>query len=258
MNDQYQPIPISVCVLAKNCETKIERCLKPLTAFDDVLVLDTGSTDRTLDIIASFSNVRVFYQNGISNFGETRNFITEKAKYDWVLHIDSDEFITLEFLEEIRNLVLDANTVYSIHRRMFYRGYSLPPFDAKSCRLYHRRTTSWTTRAVHEIIDVREGMTSRPIKAIIEHHSYDSVKQLIDKAQYYSTLFAEQFHEETKTCLWSPFLHGVGSFLKFYILRGAIFYGYPGYLFSFCFSVGSFLKYAKLLEYKKISDSNRK
>jgi glycosyltransferase involved in cell wall biosynthesis len=256
MNRQHEPIPISVCILTKNCEAKIGRCLKPLTAFGDVLVLDTGSTDGTLEIVASFSDVRVFHQNGISNFGETRNFITEKAKYDWVLHIDSDEFITPEFLEEIRSLVLDTNTVYSIYRRMFYRGDSLPPFDAKSDRLYHRPTTSWTTRAVHEIIDVREGMTQRSLKAIIEHHSYDSVKQLIDKAQYYSTLFAEQFHGEIKTCSWSPFGHGIGSFLKFYILRGAIFYGYSGYLLSFCFSVGSFLKYAKLLEYKKISDSN--
>ncbi|MDR2706333.1 MAG: glycosyltransferase family 2 protein, partial [Planctomycetaceae bacterium] len=218
MNQQHESIPISVCVLAKNCETKIEYCLKSLTAFDDVLVLDTGSTDRTLDIVASFPNVRVFHQDGISNFGETRNFITEKAKYDWVLHIDSDEFVTPKFLEEIRGLTLNLNTVYSICLRMFYRGHSLPPFDTWSYRLYHRRTTSWTTRAVHEIVEIREGMILRPIKATIEHHSYDSVKQLIDKAQYYSTLFAEQFHEEIKISSWSPFFHGIGSFLKFYIL----------------------------------------
>ncbi|MDR0705193.1 MAG: glycosyltransferase family 2 protein [Planctomycetaceae bacterium] len=253
MNPQHAPIPISVCVLTKNCETKIGYCLKSLTVFDDVLVLDTGSTDRTLEIIAPFPNVRVFHQDGINNFGETRNFITEKAKYDWVLHIDSDEFVTPKFLEEIRGLSLDFNTVYSIYLRMFYRGHSLPPFDTQSRRLYHRRTTSWTTRAVHERIEVREGMLLRPIKAAVEHHSYDSVNQLIDKAQHYSTLFAEQFHEEIKIGSWSPFFHGVGSFLKFYILRGAFLYGYPGYLFSFCFSVGSFLKYAKLLEYKKNS-----
>ncbi|MDR2438635.1 MAG: glycosyltransferase family 2 protein [Planctomycetaceae bacterium] len=253
MSTPLEPIPISVCVLAKNCETKIGYCLKLLTAFDDVLVLDTGSTDRTLDIVTSFSNVRVFHQDGISNFGETRNFITEKAKYDWVLHIDSDEFVTPEFLEKIRNLVLDTNTVYSIYLRLFYRGHSLPPFDTRTCRLYHRLTTSWNTRAVHEIIEIREGMTLRSIKTPIEHHSYDSVKQLIDKAQYYSTLFADQFHEKIKTSSWSPFFHGVGMFLKFYILRRAFLYGYWGFLVSFCFSIGSFLKYAKLLEYKKNS-----
>ncbi|MDR0610645.1 MAG: glycosyltransferase family 2 protein [Planctomycetaceae bacterium] len=253
VNLQHEPIPISVCVLAKNCETKIGYCLKSLTVFGDVVVLDTGSTDRTLEIIASFSDVRVFHQDSINNFGETRNFITEKAKYDWVLHIDSDEFVTPEFVEEIRGLTLDSNTVYSICLRMFYRGRSLPPFDTWSYRLYHRRTTSWTTRAVHESVEIREGMILQPIKATVEHHSFDSVKQLIDKAQYYSTLFAEQFHEEIKINSWSPLFHGIGSFLKFYILRGAFLYGYSGYLFSFCFSIGSFLKYAKLLEYKKNS-----
>ncbi|MDR2754993.1 MAG: glycosyltransferase family 2 protein [Planctomycetaceae bacterium] len=253
MNYQHEPIPISVCILAKNCETKIESCLKLLTAFDDVLVLDTGSTDRTLDIVALFSNVRVFHQDGISNFGETRNFITEKAKCDWVLHIDSDEFVTPEFLDEIRNLVLDTNTVYSICLRMFYRGHSLPPFDTRSCRLYHRRTTSWNMRAVHEIIEIRKGMTLYPLKTIIEHHSYDSVKQLIDKAQYYSTLFVEQFHEDVTISSWSPFFHGVGMFLKFYILRRSFLYGYSGFLVSFCLSLASFLKYAKLIEYRKNS-----
>jgi glycosyltransferase involved in cell wall biosynthesis len=255
MNQQHapEPIPISVCVLAKNCETKIGYCLKSLTTFDDVLVLDTGSADQTLEIVASFSDVRVFHQDGIDNFGETRNFITEKAKHDWVLHIDSDEFVTPEFVKEICGLELNSGTVYSICLRMFYRGHSLPPFDTWSCRLYHRRTTSWTTRAVHEAVEIREGMILRPIKAAIEHHSYDSVKQLIDKAQYYSTLFAEQFHEVKKTHSWSPFFHGMWAFFKFYILRRAFFYGYSGFLVSFCLSIASFLKYAKLLEYKRNS-----
>ncbi|MDR2117722.1 MAG: glycosyltransferase family 2 protein [Planctomycetaceae bacterium] len=254
MNYQHEPILISVCVLAKNCETKIGNCLKSLTDFAEVLVLDTGSTDRTLDIVTSFSNVRLFHQDGINNFGATRNFITEKAKYDWILHIDSDEFVTPEFVREIRNLVLNTNAVYSIRRRMFYRGHSLPSFDSSTSRLYYRRTTSWSTRAVHEIIEVREGMMLIPIKTAIEHHSYDSVTQLIDKNQYYSTLFAEQFHKETRVSSWSPLFHGVMAFFKFYILRGAIFYGYSGFIVSFCLSVGSLLKYAKLLEYKKISE----
>ncbi|MDR0336976.1 MAG: glycosyltransferase family 2 protein, partial [Planctomycetaceae bacterium] len=204
MNQQHESIPISVCVLAKNCEAKIGYCLKSLMAFDEVLVLDTGSTDRTLEIITSFSNVRVFHQNGIDHFGKTRNFITEKAKHDWVLHIDSDEFVTPEFLKEVRGLELNTNTVYSICLRMFYRGHFLPPFDTWSYRLYHRQTTSWTMRAVHESIEIRKGMIRQPIKTAIEHHSYDSVKQLIDKSQYYSTLFAEQFHEEERTNSWSP------------------------------------------------------
>ena len=242
---------ISVCILTKNSAQTIEKCLGAIcreNRFDEIILLDTGSTDETLEIVSRFPGIRVFHQDGIENFGETRNFISSMAKNDWLLHIDSDEFLPPQFFEELRHIELCPDTVYEISRRMFYRGRPLPGFDDRIKRLYNRTATSWTNRAVHEIINLKEGMKLAGIGSPVEHHSYDSCDQLIQKAQKYSTLFADQFAGKKSATPWSAVLHGGWAFFRFYFLKRNIFYGYAGFITSFCFSVMSFLKYAKLYE----------
>jgi len=242
---------ISACILTKNSAQTIEKCLDALycgNRFDEILLLDTGSTDETLEIVSRFPKVKVFHQDGIENFGETRNFISSRAKNDWLLHVDSDEFLPPEFFEELWRLELHPNTVYEISRRMFYGGRPLPGLDDRVKRLYNRTATSWTNRAVHEIINLREGMKLTRICSPVEHHSYDSCDQLILKAQKYSTLFADQFAGKKSAAPWSAVLHGSWAFFRFYFLKRNLFYGYAGFITSFCFSIMSFLKYAKLYE----------
>ncbi len=242
---------ISACILTKNNEYYIERCLDALCSgdvFSEILVLDTGSTDTTLEILERYSKVKVFHQNGIANFGETRNFISEKAENDWLLHIDSDEFVSPEFLAELAAISLDPETVYEIPRRMFYRGKSLPAYDDRIKRLYNRTRTAWNQRAVHESIKLGKGMKLAHLHAPIEHHSYESVDQLFHKAQVYSTLFANQYYGKKKASPWGAVLRGLGAFARLYFLRGNFFRGYAGFITSLTFSLMSFLKYVKLYE----------
>ncbi|MDR0871339.1 MAG: glycosyltransferase family 2 protein [Planctomycetaceae bacterium] len=239
---------ISVCILTKNCEAKIKRCLELLNEFDDVVILDTGSADRTLDIIAAFPNVRVFQQNGISNFGETRNFLTSKAKHDWVLHVDSDEYVTGKFLNALHRLTLKEDTVYSILLRLVYRNQALLPFDTYSRRLYNKTKTSWSNRAVHESIIIPDGFSQQKIKQPLAHYSFDSLEQMFQKSLWYSSLFAEQFREKKRCSGFGPVWHGSIMFLKFYILKRAFLYGYNGFIVSFRQGVETVLKYAKLYE----------
>lgn len=241
-------IPISVCILTKNNEESIARCLAPLARFDEVLLLDTGSTDRTVEIAESFPRVRVFYQDGIDNFGKTRNTVTSRAKNDWVLHVDSDEVLTPDFVARLAETALDPHVVYAFRRRIFYQDRPIPPFDEWVDRLFHRKTTSWRLRAVHEVIEIRDDMHRERLSFLIEHYSYDSVEQLIQKIQMYSTLFADQFHEERNASPWTALLHGHFSFFKHFVLRRGFLYGYDGFIISYCLSVGSFLKYVKLFE----------
>ena len=238
-------------MLTKNSTRTIERCLRALchgNIFNEILLLDTGSTDETLEIVSRFPGIRVFHQTGIENFGETRNFISSLAKNDWLLHIDSDEILAPNFFEELNRLELHPNTVYEISRCIFYRGRPLPGFNDRVKRLYNRTVTSWTNRAVHEIIDLKEGMELGRINSLVEHHSYDSCDQLIHKADVYSTLFADQFSGKKSATPWSSILHGTWAFFRFYFLKRNLFYGYAGFITSFCFSIMSFLKYAKLYE----------
>lgn len=246
------PIPISICILAKNCERKIGRCLDRLDRFDDIVVLDTGSTDKTLEILRGYDNVRVFHQDGILHFGDSRNRLTERAKHEWVMHVDSDEYLSRELVDDLvrhyeRDL-LRPDTVYLFRRRMFYRNKPLPPFDDWIKRLYNREMTTWSSRAVHEVVVVGDSMTTAKIHKEIEHHSYDSVEQLIEKAQMYSSLFADQFHSGRKATALTVAIHGGFSFFKHYFLRGCILYGYDGLVVSVYLALSSFLKYAKIIE----------
>jgi len=244
-------IKITVCILTKNNAQTIEKCLCALygeTRFDEILVLDTGSDDETIEIVVRFAKVRVFHQDGIGNFGETRNFISSMAKNDWVLHVDSDEFFPPEFFRELNRLELRPDTVYEISRRMFYRGRPLPGFDDRVKRLYNRTATSWTNRAVHEIINLHEGMKLTKIVSPVEHHSYDSCDMLIQKMQQYTTLFADQLAGKKSATPWSAAIYGLWAFFRFYVIKRNIFYGYAGFITSFCYSLMSFFKYAKLYE----------
>ena len=251
MADAMKSQKVSVCILTKNSARTIEKCLRAIFErdfFDEILLLDTGSTDETLEIVARFPKIKVFHQEGIENFGQTRNDLSSLAENDWLLHIDSDEFLSPGFFEELSSLELRSDTVYEISRRMFYQDRSLPGFDDRIRRLYNRSATSWTDRAVHEIIHLPEGMKLRRILSPVEHHSYDSCDQLIQKAQTYSTLFADQFTGKKTATPWSAVLHGGWAFFRFYFLKRNLFRGYAGFITSFCFSVMSFLKHAKLYE----------
>ncbi|MDR1958198.1 MAG: hypothetical protein LBQ54_04010 [Planctomycetaceae bacterium] len=131
---------------------------------------------------------------------------------------------------------------------MFYRNKPLPPFDDWIKRLYNRKTTRWSSRAVHEVIIVRDAMKTVTIRKEIEHHFYDSVEQLIHKTQLYSSLFADQFYVEKNSSVFTMVIHGSFTFFKHYFLRGCVRYGYSGLVVSTCFALASFLKYAKLIE----------
>lgn len=248
---QKNLIPISICILTKNNETKIERCLAALSRFDEILVMDTGSTDRTLDIIAAFAdshpNTQIFYQDGIDNFGETRNAITEKARNDWIFHVDADEFLTPELVDYLASAELDPGVVYAVRHRLFYCGRPIPPFDSWLRRIYNRKTTSWSLRKVHESL-ILDNVKVVNIPKILDHHSLDSLEQLVAKQQFYSTLYADQFHSMKKAGGWTALGHGVFRFINHYFVQGCVLYGYDGFVMSVCHAFGTFLKYAKVYE----------
>src|SRR5947207_13110208 len=96
----------SVTILTKNCHETLAATLESLKDMPEIVILDTGSIDRTLEIASQFSQVKIF-KTEFKGFGPLHNEVSEKASYDWILSIDSDEVVTPELLEEIRGLKLD-------------------------------------------------------------------------------------------------------------------------------------------------------
>lgn len=244
-------LPISVSILVKNSEKYLHQCLSALKDFAEIIVLDNGSTDRTLEIAATFDNVKIHHHPFIG-FGPMKNLAASFATYDWILNIDSDEIFSAELIEELRNLDLtDHKKVYAILRINHYRGKPI-----KTCgwypdyvkRLYHRKEVQFNDKQVHESLIISEQIQVLQLKNQFKHYSFDNAEALINKMQQYTSLFAKQQRFRKQASLSGAIGHGISAFIKNYFLKKGILSGQDGFVISFANACGSYYKYIKLLE----------
>ncbi len=239
----------SACILAKNSEATLPSTLASLCDCSEVLLVDTGSRDRTLEIARSFPNVSI-RETPFTGFGELRNLAAEWAKYDWILAIDTDEVLSKELREELFNLSLDPNCVYAINRHNYYNKKKILGcgWHPERCvRLYHRDKTAFSNRAVHEKI-IPGDLKIIELKSPIYHTPYRSTSDFLAKMQHYSDLFAKEFRGKKRATFATALGHGIWAFLKSYLLKRGIFCGKEGFLISLYNANTAFYKYLKLAE----------
>lgn len=238
---------ISVTILAKNASKSLGKTLASLQDFEEVIVLDNGSTDDTLQIAESYANVRVF-RSEFLGFGPLHNLASSYAQNDWIFSVDSDEVLSKELKEEIAALQQDNQKAYSVPRKNFYRGHHV-----KGCgwspdrvvRLFNRTMFSFSNDHVHEKVVV-PAESVVPLTNPLLHTPYNSVSDFLRKMQLYSDLFAEQSCKSS-----SPFkamTHAFMAFFKSYILKRGFLDGYAGFLISAYNGHTAFYKYLKLYE----------
>ena len=243
---------ISVVVLAKNNEQTIKKTLESLNKFNDVVVYDNGSSDNTKNIAKSFSNVNLI-EGEFKGFGWTKNQAASFAKNDWILIIDSDEVVDTELFNELKNMVLNQDTVYKLNFKAFYKDIQVKYCgwnNQKIKRLYHRKITSYNSNDVHEDI-ITDGLKIEFIKGNVEHYSYQTISQFIIKADRYSTLFAQNNVGKKSSSPSKAFFNGMYSFLRTYILKQGFRDGYVGLIVAYSHMVTNFYKYIKLYELNK-------
>ncbi len=241
---------ISVAIIVKDGEKYIGQCLQSLASFDEVLLMDTGSTDRTLEIARSFDNVRI-EEGEFDGFGPTKNRATELAKHDWILSIDSDEMVTPELSSEILALSLDESRVYRFSRQSYYNGRFIRGcgwYPDKILRLYNKTRTAFNDNDVHESVMVKEGMAVADLTGALKHYPYDNAGSLIAKLQFYSTLFAGQNKGKLQSSPLKAVSRGLAAFFKGYVIRKGFLDGYEGFHIAFCQGLAAYLKYIKLYE----------
>lgn len=240
---------ISVTILTKNSQKYLAECLNALKEFDEIIILDNGSTDKTLQIAKTFSNAKVVKHDFIG-FGPLKNLAVQKAKNDWILSIDSDEIATTELIESIKSINPNRiNYIYSISRENYYKKRCI-----KCCgwhpdvvdRLFNRKYTQFSNAKVHESLIIKPNTKKILLKGKLKHYPFDSVESLIDKMQRYSTLYAEQSQKQSSP--FKAFLRASFAFFKNYILQKGFLYGYEGLLISVSNANGVFYKYMKLYE----------
>jgi glycosyltransferase involved in cell wall biosynthesis len=240
---------ISVTILTKNSQKYLWELLDALKGFSEVLLFDNGSTDETLNIASSFENVSI-HKGIFEGFGPTHNKASNLAKFDWILSIDSDEIVSKEMADEIFQLKLDSECVYSFPRHNYFNGKFIKWcgwYPDRQIRLYNRTKTRFTDAQVHEAV-IADGMGIVPIDGPLIHYSYESIADFLSKMQSYSTLFAKQNVGKRHSSPLKAALHGFFAFFKSYILKRGILGGYEGFLISAYNGHTAFYKYLKLYE----------
>jgi len=240
---------ISVTILTKNSEETLATCLKALEDFDEVIVLDTGSTDLTLDIARTFPNVKVF-EAEFQGFGPLHNLAAEKASHEWILSLDSDEVLSEELAREILSHKLKRKCVYSFPFHNYFNGKHIRGcgwFPDRHIRLYNKTQTHFTNDFVHEKIlsdNLREVKLHNPVK----HYSYRSISDFLKKMENYSSLFAQQNKQKKSASLLKALLKSSYTFLKSYLLKKGFLDGREGFIISAYNAQTTFYKYLKLEE----------
>ncbi|MBW7908525.1 MAG: glycosyltransferase family 2 protein [Kiritimatiellae bacterium] len=242
---------ISACVIVFNEEKKIRRCLESLTWCDEIVVLDSYSTDNTVEICREYTD-RIFLHVWLGYVGQ-RNKVRTLARYNWILNIDSDEEISPGLRDEIL-AEFDSGTPqhlgYEFPRQVYYLGKWIHHGewypDAK-LRLFHKDFGRSEGEEPHDKVVV-----NGPIKRLknpLWHYTYDDLRDHLDTLDRFSTISARQkFVQDPRARPMDLLTRPPLRFLKGYILKHGFLDGWHGLIIAITSSFGVFMKYAKLWE----------
>ncbi len=241
---------ISVVVITKNEAGAIERCLQSVDWADEVIVLDSGSTDRTVGISRELG-ARVSVTADWPGFGPQKNRALEQATGDWVLSLDADEWITQGLRDEILDVVSrpDGAIAFRVPRLSSFCGRFMrhsgwwPDYVT---RLFRRGSARFSDDVVHEHVIV-EGKTGT-LRAPIMHETFIDLDELLHKMNSYSSLAAQDMGRGgRKAGLAGAVLRGLWAFIRSYFLRGGFLDGREGFMLAVATAEGTYYRYAKLM-----------
>jgi glycosyltransferase involved in cell wall biosynthesis len=243
---------LSVTIITRDAAHQIDACLQSVGFADEVLVVDSGSSDGTPELAARHG-ARVVHQDWLG-YGRQKQFAVEQAAHDWVLCIDADERVTPQLRAGIEAALQAPSAAgYAMARCNLFLGRWLrhgEGYPDWSLRLFDRRRGRWSDDAVHEKV-LCEGAVAK-IAGDLLHESCDSFATYLDKQNRYTSLQAEALHRRGKRAhaghlLLSPMLR----FIKFYVVRLGFLDGMAGLVHILVGCNNSFVKYAKLIELNK-------
>ena len=249
-------MPLSVVLITRNAAAQLPDCLASVAFADEVVVVDSGSSDGTAELAARYG-ARVVQKEWLG-FGRQKQFAVEQAAHDWVLCLDADERVSPELAASlVRALAAPAAPVYRMARRNRFLGRWLrhgEGYPDWSLRLFDRRQARWSDDAVHEKV-LHAASPATPLGTLtgdLLHESAEDLGRYLDKQNRYSTLAAEELHRQGRRAGVAELaLSPLVRFVKFYFFRLGCLDGLPGLAHISIGCMNSFLKYAKLIELQK-------
>jgi len=252
-------VQISAVIITLNEEANINRCIKSLEGIaDEIVVLDSLSTDRTREICAGL-NIK-FIEQPFLGYVEQKNKALEYASYNHILSLDADEALSTELRQSILKVKVNWNADgYVFNRLTNYCGKWIHHTDwypDKKLRLFDKRKGLWTGNSIHEQYTLQQGYKKVFIKGDLLHYSFPSIDHHLDVLKKFTTMVAdENYQRGKKVNLFYILLKPIWKFIKSYIIRLGFLDGYYGYVIARISAHATFIKYIKLRELYKYSSS---
>lgn len=240
---------VSAVIITFNEEYNLSRLLPRLNWCEEIVVVDSGSTDATLQLCKKY-NCRVYYRK-FDGYGSQKKYALSLALYDWILFLDADELLSNELVQEIQQELRHPSALgYYIPMSLMFMGKEFR-FGKESgryfLRLFDKRAGDFSEDKVHERIIV-EGICKK-LRGRIYHYSYRNFSQYFDKFNRYSSYGAEMYYEKgKKKSVLSTIFAIPLNFLKYYLLERNFLNGLAGFYWSVLCSFYHFAKYIKLRE----------
>lgn len=247
-------VKLSVVIIAFNEEKDIERCLKSAQdVADEILVVDSLSTDRTPEICKSYG-VR-FISHPFEGYVNQKNFALKEAAYDHVLSLDADEAVS----EGMHNAILEIKKDwkydgYIFNRKNKYCGKWMEfttLYPDRKLRLFDRRKGKWTGYDPHDHVVMDEGARTKRLNAELMHWAMEDLEEQKRKTRHFAEIAAKAYAEEGRDP-WTGqgFIHSIWRFIREFIIRLGILEGKQGYWFALYSAKYTYLKYKLIKNYK--------
>lgn len=241
-------IKASVYIICKNEEKHIKRVLESIKEFDEIVVVDSGSTDNTLNIAKEYTN-KIFHQDWLG-FAKQKEYAKNLCQNDWVLNLDADEQLTEELKKEIEK-VIEENKIDGLNIKI--SSQFLGKFNSEKSkfnrriRFFRKSAGHYPDKLVHESIVVK-GKINKADGFIYDYGTMD-LKTHLNKINEYSSLRADEKFAKNKKSSFAKLLFVFPlAFLKSFIIKRGFLNGMRGFIAAMNNSFYAFLKEAKLYE----------
>lgn len=246
---------ISAVIITFNEEANVASCIESIeNVVDEIIIVDSLSTDKTKEIAESYNKVKFFSQKWLG-YVEQKNYANSLTSYNAILSIDADEVLSeklKESIKQLKELEEDCFKVYEVSRLTNYCGSWIKHcgwYPDKKIRIFDKRSVKWQGELVHETLFLPKNTQIIALKGDLLHYSYKNTSSHLQQFDKFTTLTAQEAHKNgKKVSLFGLYFRPKWKFLKDYIFKLGFLDGYAGYQVCKLSATATFLKYAKLKE----------